>query len=131
MNALGRSIDTTLVRAADLAWAPDVPPVEASTPIDVARRRRAPREYAGRIGAVSVDRALAGVFDVVTDALMQRRLIGTAIVAKLLAHAWERGVRRAFLPVTEDNGAARSIYRRFGDSTAYRYHYRARVHEVE
>jgi ribosomal protein S18 acetylase RimI-like enzyme len=80
-------------------------------------------------GVVSIEGDVAGLFDVVTEPALRNRGIGTEVVAALLAKAWERGARHAFLQVGEHNGAALSIYRRFGFETRYRYHYRARPHE--
>jgi ribosomal protein S18 acetylase RimI-like enzyme len=76
-------------------------------------------------GLVSIDGALAGVFDIGTAPAARGQGIGTAVVAALLTRAWERGARQAFLQVTEDNAPAIAIYRRFGFETAYTYHYRA------
>lgn len=75
-------------------------------------------------GLVSIDGSLAGVFDVGTAPALRGQGIGTAIVAALLCRAWERGARHAYLQVTADNAPALAIYRRFGFSTAYEYHYR-------
>ena len=75
-------------------------------------------------GLVSVEGQLAGIFDVGTSAAVRGQGIGTAVVAALLARAWERGARRAFLQVTADNAPALGIYRRLGFATAYEYHYR-------
>lgn len=80
-------------------------------------------------GVLSVEDDVAGLFDVVTEPAHRGQGIGTEVVATLLARAWERGARTAFLQVTEDNAPAISIYRRFGFGTLYRYHYRARPDE--
>ena len=77
-------------------------------------------------GMVSVEGAIAGLFDIVTTPSLRRQGIGTRVVAALLVKAWERGARFAFLQVEEANGAAIPIYRRFGFATRYTYHYRGR-----
>jgi ribosomal protein S18 acetylase RimI-like enzyme len=80
-------------------------------------------------GVLSVEGEVAGLFDIVTEPAHRGRGIGAEVVAALLARAWERGARTAFLQVTEDNATALSIYRRHGFTTLYRYHYRARPDE--
>ncbi len=80
-------------------------------------------------GVLSVEDDVAGLFDIVTAPAHRGRGIGAEVVASLLARAWERGARTAFLQVTEDNATALSIYRRHGFKTLYRYHYRARPDE--
>jgi GNAT superfamily N-acetyltransferase len=82
-------------------------------------------------GIVSIDDDVAGLFDVFTAAPMQRRGIGAAIVSRLVAYAWERGARHAYLQVTASNAPALALYAKFGFATRYRYHYRARSAEVE
>ena len=103
----------------------------ASSPLDlvpiVARREG----VVVGAGMLSSDGRIAGVFDVVVAEALQGNGIGTAIVAALLAGAVERGVERAYLQVTAANAPALALYRRFGFSTLYRYHYRAREAEVE
>jgi len=80
-------------------------------------------------GVLSVEGDVAGLFDIVTEPAYRGQGIGTEVVATLLARAWERGARTAFLQVNDDNEPALSIYRRFGFDTLYRYHYRARPDE--
>lgn len=76
-------------------------------------------------GLVSIDGEIAGLFDIVTADDWRGQGIGTAVSAALIAQAWERGVRRLFLQVTADNASAVAIYRKFGFTTRYAYHYRA------
>jgi N-acetylglutamate synthase len=57
--------------------------------------------------------------------------VASAVVARLLAEARERGARIAYLQVTSSNAPAIAVYRRFGFATRYRYHYRARESDVE
>jgi len=82
-------------------------------------------------GVLSVDGDIAGLFDIVTEPVFRGQGIGTEIVTTLLARAWERGARTAFLQVGEQNASAISIYRRLGFETCYRYHYRARAGECQ
>lgn len=77
-------------------------------------------------GLVCVDGPFAGIFDVMTAQDRRRQGVGSALVARLLTKAWERGARWAYLQVEEQNAAALSIYRRFGFDTRYAYHYRFR-----
>ena len=57
------------------------------------------------------------------------RGIATALVARLLARAWERGARVAYLQVDAGNAPALAVYRTLGFSTSYEYHYRGREGE--
>lgn len=82
-------------------------------------------------GMMSVDRDVAGLFDIVVAPAHRRRGLGTLVVAALIVKAWERGARHAFLQVTETNDVALAIYQRFGFATRYKYHYRARPEQVE
>jgi len=66
---------------------------------------------------------IVGVFDVVTSSSHQRRGIATMLVARLLARAWERGARVAYLQVDAGNAPAIEVYRRFGFATLYEYVY--------
>ena len=101
----------------------------AQSPLDlrplVARRDGRPVAS----GVLSVEGDVAGLFDIVTEPAHRGQGIGTEVVAALLARAWERGARVAFLQVNEGNAPAISIYRRYGFDTRYRYHYRARPDE--
>lgn len=80
-------------------------------------------------GLVCVDGPFAGIFDVITAEDRRRQGVGSALIARLLTKAWERGARWAYLQVDEQNAAALSIYRRFGFATRYGYHYRVRPGE--
>ena len=80
-------------------------------------------------GVLSVEGDVAGLFDIVTEPALRGQGIGSEVVGTLLARAWERGARTAFLQVAEQNAAAISIYRRYGFVDRYRYHYRARPGE--
>ncbi|MEO8487918.1 MAG: GNAT family N-acetyltransferase [Betaproteobacteria bacterium] len=72
---------------------------------------------------------VVGVFDVVTATSLRGRGIATMLVARLLARAWDRGARIAYLQVEAGNAPAIAVYRRFGFSTLYRYHYCGREGE--
>ena len=72
---------------------------------------------------------VVGVFDVVTDEAMRGQGIATALVARLLARAWDRGARVAYLQVDAANAPALAVYRRFGFATLYTYHYLGREGE--
>lgn len=78
---------------------------------------------------VAREAEVVGVFDVVTAEAHRRRGIATMLVARLLARAWERGARVAYLQVDAGNASALAVYRRFGFATAYEYHYRGREGE--
>ena len=80
-------------------------------------------------GQATLERELAGVYDMVTADDMQGRGLGTLIVAELLTWAWTHGASHAYLQVNDDNAPARTLYRKFGFATAYEYHYRARPDE--
>ena len=69
---------------------------------------------------------IVGVFDVVTAEHARGRGIATLLVARLLARAWDRGARLAYLQVEAGNAPALAIYRRLGFTTLYTYHYCAR-----
>jgi len=77
-------------------------------------------------GQVALDEHLAGLYDIVTDERARNKAVGTRVVARLLTWAWEHGAAYAYLRVTGDNAAALAVYRKFGFSTAYEYHYRGR-----
>lgn len=69
---------------------------------------------------------VVGIFDVVTAEAMRGQGVATMLVARLLARAWERGARFAYLQVEEDNAPALAVYRRLGFRSIYTYHYCAR-----
>ena len=82
------------------------------------------------VGTVMVEDGFAGVFSMATAPDMRKRGIATALLARLLAWAWERGAAHAYLQVDAGNEAALAVYRRFGFATAYTYHYCARKGEA-
>lgn len=103
----------------------------AQAPLDLHAVVAALDDRAVGTGLVSIDADVAGVFDVVTHDAYARRGVAKAIVSRLLNRAWERGARCAYLQVSADNAPALALYRRFGFSTLYTYHYRARADECE
>ncbi len=81
------------------------------------------------VGQSSIDDGMAMIGSVATADEMRGRGIATAVVAALLAWAWERNAHHAYLQVNDDNYRALAVYRRFGFATAYAYHYRGRPGE--
>lgn len=99
------------------------------SPLDA---RHVVAEVDGRVvaaGKAAREGGIVGVFDVVTDEAFRGRGLATAIVARLLARAWERGARVAYLQVEAGNAPALAVYRRLGFATAYEYHYLGREGE--
>ncbi|MEO5764692.1 MAG: GNAT family N-acetyltransferase [Casimicrobiaceae bacterium] len=80
-------------------------------------------------GQATLERDLAGVYDMVTANGWQGRGFASLIVAELLTWAWTHGAAHAYLQVNDDNAPARAVYRKFGFATVYEYHYRARPGE--
>lgn len=80
---------------------------------------------------VVMEDGLAGVFDVVTSDDLRSRGFATLACASLLSWAWEHGADAAYLQVSASNAAAIAVYRKFGFSTVYTYHYRGRPGECE
>ncbi|MPQ98542.1 GNAT family N-acetyltransferase [Modestobacter sp. I12A-02628] len=57
----------------------------------------------------------------------RRRGLATALTEALRGWAVARGAHSSYLQVTEDNAAARALYRRLGHIEHHRYHYRRLV----
>ena len=74
----------------------------------------------------ALDDRLVGIFDVHTAAAARGRGVATHMVARLLAWGWDHAASHAYLQVTADNAPALAVYRKFGFSTLYEYHYRGR-----
>lgn len=90
------------------------------------------RDEAGRVvatGLTIVEDDCAGLFDIITGEDARRRGHARAVVAALLATAWELGARHAYLQVNCDNEPARRLYREFGFEERYLYWYRGRPGE--
>ncbi len=81
-------------------------------------------------GQLACEDGIAGLFDLVVADGMRRKGHATALCARLFAWAWDHGMRTLYLQVTADNEAAVALYRRFGFTAGYGYHYRARPHEI-
>ena len=79
------------------------------------------------VGTVMLEDGLAGIFSMATAPDMRRKGIASAVLARLLAWAWEHGASHAYLQVEARNDPAVAVYRKFGFATAYTYHYRGRV----
>jgi ribosomal protein S18 acetylase RimI-like enzyme len=80
-------------------------------------------------GLVALEDGLAGIYDLVTAPDARRRGHATLACSWLLAWAWQRGARAAYLQVDGENRPAHAVYRRFGFTTLYTYHYRGRPGE--
>ena len=78
------------------------------------------------VGTVMLEDGLAGIFSMATAPDMRRKGIASAVLARLLAWAWEHGASHAYLQVEARNDPAVAVYRKFGFATAYTYHYRGR-----
>lgn len=75
------------------------------------------------VGTVMLEDGFAGIFSMATAPGRRERGIATALVARLLAWAWDHGARHAYLQVEADNAPAIAVYRKFGFATGYTYHY--------
>ena len=81
-------------------------------------------------GLVALEDGLAGIYDVVTAPDARRRGHATLACSWLLAWAWQRGARAAYLQVDGENRPAHAVYRRFGFTTLYTYHYRGEARRM-
>lgn len=80
-------------------------------------------------GTIMVEDGIAGVFSMATAPAQRGRGLATALVARLLAWAWEHGATHAYLQVDAANAPALAVYRKFGFATGYTYHYCGRPGE--
>ena len=80
-------------------------------------------------GLSIVEDGTVGLFDIVTHPEHRRRGLGRRITAGLLAHAFESGIRDAYLQVDRDNLPARKLYAQLGFAERYLYWYRGREGE--
>jgi ribosomal protein S18 acetylase RimI-like enzyme len=69
------------------------------------------------------DNDLAGIMSLAVADGQRRRGTGFELVASALRWARMRGARTAWLQVAADNQPALALYRKFGFTEAYRYHY--------
>jgi ribosomal protein S18 acetylase RimI-like enzyme len=81
------------------------------------------------VGTVMLEDGLAGVFSMATAPDMRARGVASALLASLLTWAWEHGAAHAYLQVDASNHRALGVYRKFGFTTAYTYHYCGRPGE--
>jgi N-acetylglutamate synthase len=75
------------------------------------------------VGTVMLEDGLAGIFSMATSPNMRKQGVASALLARLLAWAWEHGASHAYLQVDSQNHPALAVYRKFGFETAYTYHY--------
>lgn len=76
-------------------------------------------------GSMLTDGELAGIYGMVTAAAHRGRGIAAGIVSALLGAARKAGARAAYLQVSADNAAARSVYSKAGFRDCYAYWYRS------
>ena len=76
------------------------------------------------IGRVAASGDWAGLTAIEVDSRHRRRGLGTAMTAALASHAAARGISSLFLQITDENAAARSLYRQLGFADHHGYHYR-------
>jgi N-acetylglutamate synthase len=76
------------------------------------------------IGRVAGDDRWAGLTAIEVDRRYRRLGLGAAVTAALTSHAASRGIADIYLQVTDENVAARALYRRIGFTDHHGYHYR-------
>lgn len=69
------------------------------------------------------DNDLAGLLNLAVAKVERRKGFGSEIVTSALRWARLSGAKTAWLQVEDENEAAKSLYRKFGFSEAYRYRY--------
>jgi ribosomal protein S18 acetylase RimI-like enzyme len=74
-----------------------------------------------------IDRGRLGLFDIVTTPSARRRGAARRLVGGLLHWGHSQGAATAWLSVIHANANAVALYRQFGFSESYRYHYRVAV----
>jgi N-acetylglutamate synthase len=92
-------------------------------------RVRVPCAYARSAVAAAratLDGEWIGIYEVATPPEARRRGAATALMAAVAGWGLERGARRAYLMVLEDNAPAHALYARLGFSRAYGYRYLVR-----
>jgi GNAT superfamily N-acetyltransferase len=100
-------------------WKTMVQPIRSYTAYDA--NTSTPRAAAHAL-TISEEHVV-GVFDVVTQADHRGRGLASALIARALADARDRGATMAYLQVVAEN-PARRVYERIGFRTAYTYWYR-------
>jgi ribosomal protein S18 acetylase RimI-like enzyme len=106
-------------------------PGDARERLEALNRAPQPRAFAvlsvdgapAAIGAGAVEAQWCGLFAMRTSPGFRRRGLAARVLGGLLAWGAERGARRAWLQVEEDNPGAVALYRRAGFSESYRYRY--------
>jgi len=78
------------------------------------------------VGAVAIERGWAGLHGIYVAKPARRAGLARSLSQALLAHAYERGARRAWLQVEQNNAPALPLYAALGFRTAYEYHHRIR-----
>ena len=81
-------------------------------------------------GQALLEDDIVGIYSMVTAEPARGQGIATAIVARLLAWAWERGATTSYLQVDASNASAIAVYRKYEFTTRYTYHYRMRPEEL-
>ena len=76
------------------------------------------------IGRVAAAGDWAGLTAIEVDPEHRRRGLGAVVTMALTAAAAARGCRWVYLQVTDENAAARALYRRLGFADHHGYHYR-------
>lgn len=78
------------------------------------------------VGVVAIERGWAGLHGIYVAKAARRAGLARSLSEALLAHAYERGARRAWLQVEQGNAPALPLYSGLGFRTAYAYHHRIR-----
>lgn len=78
----------------------------------------------GAVGVVAIERGWAGLHGIYVAKSARRRGLALSLSEALLAYAFARGARRAWLQVEQRNTAALPLYAGLGFRTAYPYHHR-------
>jgi N-acetylglutamate synthase len=76
------------------------------------------------IGRIAMASGWAGLTAVEVDPAQRRRGLGMAITCALAAAAVQQGATGLYLQVSNDNAAARALYRQAGFADHHGYHYR-------
>lgn len=80
------------------------------------------------VGLGVLERNFIGLFDIVVDQPYRNAGLGSLIVENILLWARNLGAEIAYLQVLTDNIPAIKLYKKFGFSEIYQYHYRMKHH---